>query len=62
MHSALIFNGAFELSIAMAVFLIRGRQVRKELDEKMQRQSEAPQAILPTDIIPRARDPEEKAV
>ncbi|KAJ7163873.1 MFS general substrate transporter, partial [Mycena crocata] len=57
MHRALIFNGAFTLSMALSVFLIRGKQVRKELDEKMQRRSnqtrtEVPlQTILPREMI-----------
>ncbi|KAJ6577555.1 major facilitator superfamily domain-containing protein, partial [Mycena capillaripes] len=34
MHRALIFNGAFVVVTSLSVFVIRGKQVRKELDEK----------------------------
>jgi hypothetical protein len=54
MHRALIFNGASVVAISSLVFLVRGRQVRKELDEQMQqrsRQVEVPlQPVSPTDV------------
>ncbi|KAJ7881071.1 major facilitator superfamily domain-containing protein [Mycena olivaceomarginata] len=54
MHRALIFNGASVVAISSLIFLVRGRQVRKELDEQMQqrsRQVEVPlQPVSPTDV------------
>ncbi|KAJ6553575.1 major facilitator superfamily domain-containing protein [Mycena vulgaris] len=62
MHRALIFSGACVLSTALSVFLIRGKQVRKEMDEKMQRrsrQTDVPmKPVLSTDIL--TQDIEEK--
>ncbi|KAF8207013.1 major facilitator superfamily domain-containing protein [Mycena galopus ATCC 62051] len=37
MHRALIFNGAFVVASSLLVFMLRGKQVRKELDKRMQR-------------------------
>ncbi|KAF7330192.1 MFS general substrate transporter [Mycena venus] len=55
MRRALIFNGAFVVAVSLSVFVIRGKQVRKELDERMQRnsrQTEVPlQPVLRTDTI-----------
>jgi FLVCR family MFS transporter 7 len=34
MRKALVFNGAFTLFTGMFVFLLRGKQARKELDEE----------------------------
>jgi hypothetical protein len=34
MRKALVFNGAFTLSAGMLIFLLRGKQARKELDEE----------------------------
>ncbi|KAJ7470793.1 major facilitator superfamily domain-containing protein [Mycena latifolia] len=60
MHRALIFNGAFVLSVSLLIFLIRGKQVRKELDEKMQRRSHQPElplkSFLRPDIVPLASE------
>jgi hypothetical protein len=39
MHRALIFNGAFIMGAALLILLIRGREARKELDEKKLEQS-----------------------
>jgi hypothetical protein len=39
MHRALIFSGTFVLSAATLVFLVRGKQARKERDEEMQDRS-----------------------
>ena len=39
MHRALIFNGAFIMTTAFLVFFIRGREARKELDQKKLEQS-----------------------
>ncbi|KAJ7116582.1 major facilitator superfamily domain-containing protein [Mycena epipterygia] len=47
MHRALIFNGAVVLSMALLVFLIRGKQVRKALDEKMDLERRSRQTNLP---------------
>ncbi|KAF8630320.1 hypothetical protein AX15_002993 [Amanita polypyramis BW_CC] len=40
MRNALIFNGVFVSTAAVASFLLRGRQERKQLDEQMLRESE----------------------
>ncbi|KAJ7666282.1 major facilitator superfamily domain-containing protein [Mycena rosella] len=60
MHRALVFNGAFVLSVALFVFLIRGKQVRKELDERMQRRAHQPdvpmQPISRTYLIPQSSE------
>jgi len=47
MHRALIFNGVVVLSMALLVFLIRGKQVRKALDEKMDLERRSRQTNLP---------------
>jgi FLVCR family MFS transporter 7 len=39
MHRALIFHGAFILATASTIFLLRGKQARKELDELKQQQA-----------------------
>jgi hypothetical protein len=39
MRRALIFNGVFIMGAAFSVFFIRGKQVRRELDELKTRQS-----------------------
>ncbi|KAJ7036834.1 major facilitator superfamily domain-containing protein [Mycena alexandri] len=46
MHRALIFNGAFVLAASASVFALRGKQVRKELDEQMHRRSQQPEVQL----------------
>jgi len=35
MRRALIFNASFVLAVGSLVFFLRGKQVRKELDEQM---------------------------
>lgn len=41
MHRALIFSGAFALTSGVLVFLLRGKQTRRKLDEEMnKRQNE----------------------
>lgn len=39
MRRALIFNGASVMAAAALVFFIRGKQVRKEVDEKKHQES-----------------------
>ncbi|KAJ6596043.1 major facilitator superfamily domain-containing protein [Mycena sp. CBHHK59/15] len=51
MHRALIFSGAVVMSVTLLVFRIRGKQVRKELDEQMQAQSINQTALFP-DVTP----------
>jgi hypothetical protein len=46
MHRALIFSGVFGLSTGMLVFLLRGKQVRKERDEEMQQRSRRMEASV----------------
>ncbi|KAJ7220282.1 major facilitator superfamily domain-containing protein [Mycena pura] len=41
MYRALIFNGTFVVAASLLVFVIRGKQVRKERDERMQRRFES---------------------
>jgi MFS transporter, FLVCR family, MFS-domain-containing protein 7 len=41
MRRALIFNGVFVMSCSVLIFLIRGRQARKELDEQKIQAQEA---------------------
>jgi hypothetical protein len=60
MHRALIFNGAFVTAVSLSVFVIRGKQVRKELDEKMQRCSR--QVELPLQTVLLIREDNEKTV
>ncbi|TFK68705.1 MFS general substrate transporter [Pluteus cervinus] len=40
MHRALIFNGSLVLPVTSLIFLLRGKQVRKELDEEMQHRAQ----------------------
>jgi hypothetical protein len=35
MHRAIIFNGIWVFAATVSVFFLRGRQVRRELDEQM---------------------------
>jgi hypothetical protein len=35
MHRAIVFNGILVFAISLLVFFLRGRQVRRELDEQM---------------------------
>ena len=44
MRRALIFNGVIIISTASLVFFIRGKQVRKELDEQMLQEPLSPGA------------------
>ncbi|KAJ7183293.1 major facilitator superfamily domain-containing protein [Mycena filopes] len=46
MHRALIFNGAFVLAGSASVFILRGKQVRTELDEQMHQRSRQPEVQL----------------
>jgi len=41
MRNALIFNGTFMMVIGSSVFLIQGKQVRKELDEQKHQETQA---------------------
>jgi hypothetical protein len=50
MRRALIFNGAFVMSTSALVFLLKGKQVRKELDEQKLQQSLQPRGTALTEI------------
>ncbi|KAJ6468306.1 major facilitator superfamily domain-containing protein [Mycena sanguinolenta] len=51
MRRALIFNGTFVVASSSLIFLLRGKQVRKELDERMQRNSR--QTEIPLEPVSR---------
>jgi len=35
MHTTIIFNGVWMSTVAMVVFFLKGKQIRRERDEKM---------------------------
>jgi MFS transporter, FLVCR family, MFS-domain-containing protein 7 len=47
MRRALIFNASFVVSVGSLVFLLRGKQVRKELDEEKQTTAQPVENTIP---------------
>ena len=46
MHRAIIFEGAFALSVSALVFALEGKQRRRELDEQRMQQTKQEVALV----------------
>jgi FLVCR family MFS transporter 7 len=50
MHRTVIFNGVWVTIVATFVFFLRGKQVRRELDEQMNEQEPLSMKLVSKDV------------